>query len=321
MKSLKLWGETQKMELNESPKKDVTGVTHTPTFNETFDQFLIFAERVLQYDTSGEFKLSATGNQANATQTALNGYQNIYNKTRQSPKHIEKFREVYLKCRPLLVKEIPTDNFMEWFEKSTFVITPQEKSRNKIYLTVIFRNCCRIAEHIADEAERDPSKENLLNDPAATYPEHFMLYLFRLFYICADETDRQTMINSRIAELETKLRLGKDEVPAMSDGLNEIFSAARGLAEDIGINVPKDAPPISSNQFREMLGQFTKSDDTKKALKGMFEGVNISDPKQIPNAIGKILGKMQENASKPPEAVRRSMEATADDNIVTVSKS
>ena len=291
------------------------------SFPETLDNFIVFAEKVLQYDTTGELKLTSLGNQSNAVQAGLNGYRAVYNKTRTSPKHVEKFREVYVKCRSLFLKELPLDAFMEWFEKMGFTIMPQEKSRNKIHLTIIFRNCVRIAEHIAAEAEKHPEKESqLLNDPAAVYPEHFMLYLFRLFYHCADETDRQTMLVSRIEELETTLGLRKNEVPLVSDGLSDLFSAAREMAEGIGLKIPKNTPAFSGSQFKEVLTQFTKNDDTKKALKGIFEGVNINDPKEIPGAIGKLLNKMQQTASEPPEAVQRANNATADNQCVTATK-
>ena len=299
---------------NDDDKIEVT------SFTESLDSFIAFAEKVLQYDTTGELKLTSMGNQSNAVQAGLNGYRAVYNKTRESQKHVQKFKEIYLKCRPQFLKELPLDSFMEWFEKMGFTIMPQEKSRNKIHLTIIFRNCVRIAEHIAGEAERNPEKESqLLNDPAAVYPEHFMLFLFRLFYNCTDETDRQTMLVSRIEELETTLGLRKNEVPLVSDGLSDLFSAAREMAEGIGLNIPKNTPAISGTQFKEVLGQFTKNEDTKKALKGIFEGVNINDPKEIPGAIGKLLGKMSATAQETPEAVQRANAATADNQGATSS--
>lgn len=283
------------------------------TFQEIFDGFLNFAEKVLQYDTTGEFKLSVTGSQSNAVQAALVGYREVYAKTRTSDKHLEKFREIYQNCRPFFLKDIALDEFMDWFESTSFSIIPTEKSRRKIYLTVIFRNCVRIASRLADEAARFPEKEEqLLSDPASVFPEQFMLYLFRIFYYCADETDRQTMINSRIQELEKTLNLGENENPVSTDGLLDIMSAAREMAEDIGISMPKEAPKISSNQFKEVLGQFTKNDELKKGLKGAFEGININDPKEIPNVIGRLLNKMSQAATTPPEAVQKSLNATAD---------
>jgi Asp-tRNA(Asn)/Glu-tRNA(Gln) amidotransferase C subunit len=295
--------------------------TQVLTFQDTFDNFLNFAEKVLQYDTTGEFKLSVTGSQSNGVQVALNGYREVFNNTRNSAKHLDKFREVYQKCRPYFLKGLSLDEFMEWFSDSSFVIAPTDKSRRKIYLTIIFRNCVRIASRVADEVTRHPEKEEeLLNNPAAVYPEQFMLYLFRMFYHCADETDRQTMINKYISELEKTLNLGQNENPVSTDGLSEIMSAAREMAAGIGIDMPKESPKISSSQFKEVLRQFTKNDELKKGLKSAFEGININDPKEIPNAIGRLLNKMSQAASTPPEAVQRSMNATADNQVASSSK-
>jgi hypothetical protein len=283
------------------------------TFNDALDNFIVFAEKILQYDTAGEMKLSSLGSRSNAIQTGLMGYRNVYNKTRESLKHVEKFREVYDKCRPQFLRDLPLDDFMDWFEKTGFTIMPQPNSRNKFHLTIIYRNCVRIATRIDEEAEKFPEKKgDLLNDPAAVYPEHFMLYLFRIFYHCADETDRQTIINPQIDELEIALGLKKNEVPELGDGVFDIISAAKDVAKDIGINIPKNAQIPSGAQFKQALSQITKDKNTRETLKSVFDGVDINDPKNMPSAIGRLLSKMTEAAQETPDAVKRANEATSD---------
>ena len=277
------------------------------SFTDTFDHFFAFAEKVLKYDLSGELKLTSTN--VNAIQSALNGYKQIYNKTRISQKHIDKFSEIYKKCRPTLIKD-DLDTFMFWFKESSFTIIPKEHSRNKIFLTIIFRNCIRIAEHISEQAET-PGNEHLLNDTAAMYPEYFMLHLFRLFCFCTDDADKSAILTPYIVQLESVLGLRKDEVPEIADIGTEILSAAAEMAQDMGFNVPKGRPDINANQFKEMLRSITQNPDAKEAIKGVFSGVDMSDPKDLPNAIGKLLSKMTETASERPEGVKKALAATA----------
>lgn len=313
------------MQMEETSEKQIMnneGVEVT-SFTVALDNLIVFAEKILHYDTSGGLSLSSLGNKSNAVQTGLSGYRTVYNKTRQSPKHVEKFKEVYDKCRLQFLKEMPLDDFMEWFGKQGFTITPQPNSRNKICLTIIFRNCVRIADNIAADAERYPQKaEELLNDPAAVYPEHFILYLFRIFYHCADETDRQTMIVPQIEELEKALGLRQNEVPPVSNSLTEVLDYARDTLEDldIGFKIPKGAKLPQGMNWKQALDQAKQNPEARGALKEVFQGVDLNDPKNLPGAIGKLLGKMSDNAKEVPEAVKRANEATADNYPVTSKK-
>lgn len=296
----------------EEPVEATKGI---PSFTETMDSFLILAEKVLHYDTSGELIVQTSG-QASGIQMALNGYKMIYDKTRDPPtKHIEKMKEVYAKCRSFFLRDTPLEDFMKWLgDESSFVIAPSANSRNRLYLTSIFRNCSRIASHIADKAARSPEQaEELYNNPAAVYPEYFTLYLLRMFYHCAGPSDRETLIAPRIKELEKMLNLAEDEVPIISDGLSELMSMAGELASDMGLEVPKNAGKINGTQLKQAMGEWTKNADMKSTLKSFFEGVDLKNTKDFPSAIGMILGKMQETAQAIPEPVQRSLNATADD--------
>lgn len=278
------------------------------SFTETFDKLFELAENVLKYNTNGELSLLT---QASAIQVGLNKYKLVYEQTKENPaKHIEKFKEVYSKCRPQLIKSKDLDSFMLWFKDSSLLIQPGEKAQSKIYLTVIFRNCCRIAENIAEQVDKDPSKAYLSNDPAAVYPEYFMLYLFRLFSHAADQVDRDAILIPKITQLEVTLGLKKDQSPVMSDGLSDLFSAVGDIAKDMGISLPNGGQGLSAPDFQQMLGSL-KNPETKNQMKEMFKGVNLKDAKDLPKLFERLMGKMSETATQVPEPVQRSLDATA----------
>lgn len=284
-------------------------------FTETMDSFLILAEKIFQYDVSGKMLMKSSG-QNNGMKTAFLGYKAIYNRTRSPPKkHMEKMAEVYAKCRTVLMKDEPIDEFMLWFHDNTsFVISPTATSKNKLYLTSIFRNCSRIAMCIAEEAKKNPDKANdLLNDPAAVYPEQFTLYLLRMFYHCAEASDKNTIIKPKIEQLESMLSLDKNETPSTSDGISDIFSVAADIASGIGLNIPNEMKDIDKDQFKQIINEFSSNDDMKNTIKSFFSGVDIKNANDLPGAITKVFSKMQETADTVPEPVRRSLEAKAED--------
>jgi len=290
--------------------------THSvPDFVETFDNFLILAERVLQYDTSGEMVVSMTG-QSNALQLGLKRYKLVYGQTKQSQKHLQKFQEIYEKCRGCFIK-MDLEEFMSWFEeKSSFVISPTPNGRSKLYLTVIFRSCVRIAQHIAEQAEKNPSKaEQMYRDPAAVYPEYFMLYLMRIFYHAADELDRKKLIQPKLKELEQTLGLNEDEAPVIGDGFSELMNAAGEIASELGLDIPKGGMGVGGKELRQALNQIRSDGETKDTVKQFLAGLDLKNTKDFPSMIGKVLNKMQETAGQVPEPVQKSMDATAEDEM------
>lgn len=282
-----------------------------PTFVETMDSFLLLAEKTFQYDSNGE--LSVGTGQNSGMKVAFNGYRTIYNKTRTPPtKHIEKMTEVYQKCRSKLLSSESMEEFMFWFnDESSFVIVPTATSKNKLYLTSIFRACSKIAMAVADEARRDPSRvDEILNTPAAIYPEQFMLLLLRMFYHCADPSDKETLVQPKILELQEMLGVSGSEAPSSNDGLNDIMAMAGDIASSMGMPKEKMAA-IDTAAIRKTMNEWAQNDIMKETVKNFFSGVDLKNPQDLPNVISKVFAKMQENIDTVPEPVKRSLEASA----------
>ena len=82
------------------------------TFRENFEKLLELAERTLDYDADGG------RSSKNAVMTsALVSYKNVYAKTKSNPiKHIEKFNELYAKCKKAIVDSPTYEDFMEYLD-------------------------------------------------------------------------------------------------------------------------------------------------------------------------------------------------------------
>lgn len=287
------------------------------SFNDALDNLIIFSEKVLVYSATGELNLSSLGSRTNAIQTGLNSYRVMYNKSREFAGHLNRFKEVYNNCRPQFVKDVSMEDFMTWFaDKSSFTITPQSGSKSKICLSIIFRNCARIAANISADSEKYPHKaEELLNDPAAVYPEHFMISLFRIFYHCAEQIDRQTMIVPRIEELERSLGLNKNEVPQTGDFMSEVMNGGRDFLEEMtGQKIPKNIKfpaGVGNMDIKSMMKGFSSDPGNKEKFQKIFKGVDCKNPSQIPNIVSNLLTTMAETAAEEPEAVKRANAATS----------
>lgn len=271
------------------------------TFQTVFDNFLIFAEKVLKHDISGDLVLDSGSVQCNAIQAQFNRYKALYNKTRTDEGHINLLKRIYNNCRNALLRN-DLDKFMDWFSNQRFEIVASKRAQ--IRLTVIFRNCIRIAESIDEE---DAEKDN----PAGTYPESFMLHLLRLFMFCADETDKNTFLKKYISELEDTLGLNEGEVPLTSDGFKEVYSAIVNLARESGVDIP-DNVKLSGRKISKMLTEITKHEGTKNSVKEIFKDVDIKNGKLGPATLTKIMERMAENAKSMPDPLVRSLNATAD---------
>jgi hypothetical protein len=271
-----------------------------PPFEDTLDKFMEFINSVLRYSPGGNIVVKSSS----VIQTAYNGYKNVLSKTKPQS-HLKLYKEVYLQCEHKL-KTNNLDDFMEWFrDKTNFTISPREKTRNKLLLTTIFRNCCRVSEQLADEAEKNPEA---LEEPGNLFPENFMLFLLRIFYYCTD--DKAVLIN-HITELEEKLNLDKGSDPDVTDPFNDMVAFASEAASKAGIQMPATMQPSQKKELRKMVSTFIKDKSTQETLRSVLKDVDIRNPKNFPKTIGKLLQKMGEDPEEP-EAVKQSMQATSD---------
>lgn len=288
------------------------------TFPELFEQFLVFCEQILKYHVSGDLILNPKEKHPNKLQVGLKRYQRIFAETRDSKKHIDKFKEVYLKCRPMLI-EMTLDQFMLRFQKESLILSIEEGSQTKIYLTVFFNKCCKIAKHVDEESRKSLTPDLYLEDPASAYPEMFMLHLYRLFTFCASEEDVRKYLQPKIEELEETLDVKKDEVPTFSTGMNEFYGAFQNLADKVGLKIPQNGK-LTDHQFMQTMNQAMNDPKMIDSLRGMFGGMDLNDPKTVYESIMKALGEMQKNAQMMPEGVQKSLDAGNDGELALVPR-
>ena len=307
---------TSTVEKVENPKK----------FTDVFDEFFIFAEKILAYVPSNDILGTAVGRmngESNSVQVALRGYKRVYNdcdETRNHEMHVQKMKEIYDKCRPFLLAtkksdETSVSSFITWLnKKSALTMSLKEKSKNKILFSAIARKCCSIADAIeenADEAEKAGDMalaQQYLDDPVSLFPEKFILHLLRLFYFCADETDKRVIIAPKIKEMESMLGLSEDQTPShggANEGLNGLISMATKAAKAMGVKDIPDNIDINSKQFTDVLNTLTKSGALEGTLKNVFAGINMNDMSGIPAAISQVVNRMKETGVAVPEGVQK----------------
>ena len=284
-----------------------------PTFAECVENLFTLCDKVLKYNLEGELVLTST--KSNGIVSGFRGYRTLFNKSKDSSVHVTKFKEVYDKCKPVLEKSATLDDFVSWFkDKPTFILAPRPDSSNKLYLSVIFRKCLTIAGHLNEEAERYPERaDRLLADVGAVFPEHYLLCLLRIFYHCTTSLKEKDMLLDHVTEIENNMGLNSGDVPDVDDPLASMFSSVIEVAKDMGMEIPDNAPQITSSSFKEAIAGFGNNPQMKEALKSTLKGINLKNPGDIGSAFSQIFENMRTTVDTVPEPVQRSLEATADD--------
>jgi hypothetical protein len=274
------------------------------TFEECIENLFGLADQVTKYNGSGD--LGLTTSNVDPIGTKIRKYKAVYGKTKESTKHLAKFQEVYMKCRSRFLQAEEFDVFMLWFESQSFTIS----ATDQVYfpLSIIFRKCCTISRNIDEQALKDSSTEAHVG---STYPEMFMLHLFRLFIFAAPAED-QTKVALTVKTLEETLGLTSGDNPDPVDGLADVVGMASDVISDMGVQVPKGA--FNAGEFKKAIGSFTKNSDAKNTLKKMFSGIKLDGATKddIPKVFSKIFEGMQQNAEQVPEPLQRSMNATVE---------
>lgn len=278
------------------------------TFAEAMDSFLIFAERVLSYAPSGVKKVN--DNSSNKLKIALGYYKNVFNKTRESKKHVKLFSEIYKACRGLMMEYPEIDQFMSQFMNKIFVVKISENSDSKIYLSAIFRYCTRIASEADDRYEK--GVEGALEDPAMTYPESFMLHLFRLFMFCASESDKTELLVPKIEILEKSLNLRPNEVPQTGgSGFEKLIQFSTNLAREIGMDVP-NINDASIPEIENMMSRLTSDKKMKDMVKKVIGNVNYKDPSKLQDVFFNLASMLNETAKNPSPELNEAMMITSE---------
>ncbi len=273
------------------------------TFDDHFTSLFSLADQVVKYDGSGDLTIRTSN--VDPIGTKVRKYKRAYEQTKTNPAHLAKFVDVYKACRRKYLDANDFDEFMLWFEKQSYKIA----ATDQVYfpLSIIFRKSCVVARNIDEKSAKDSSVDGHVG---STYPEQFMLHLFRIFLFTCSKEDKKK-IEETVDTLETNLGLKEGENPDPVDGLSDVVSMATDVIGDMGLNIPKGS--FNASDFKNVISNFTKDPNAKKQMKKMFSGIKIKDKDDIPGAFSQIFEKMKENAAEIPEPVQRSMAASSDD--------
>lgn len=321
-------------ESSEPPKEEATIPINEPSFEDALDKFFIFSEKVLNY-SSNDLLQKLKSEDHNPLLTSLKSYKNAYNiseKTRRASIHKENFAKVYNECRPFFIKATNSQgfnslkDFMDWLSGSTpksssIVIQISEKTKSKIMISAIARVCLRIRNDLdgyAKQALKQDDEDSAMqyrSDPAFQYLQVYVLHLMRLFYFCADITDRNALIGPKLSELESELGVESETEKNNQGGLNDLVHMAAGVAKKIGVKGIPDNFNANSNHLKEALSEMSKNPQVTETLKTLMSGIDFHNPQALSSAFSGIVEKL--GKVPKPEAVQRAESA----NILTKEES
>jgi len=272
------------------------------SFDDCFEKLFELTTQVLKYDSAGEMSIKTSN--IDPIGSKVRKYRSAYGKTKSSEHHLRKFQDIYEKCQRKYLECEDFDEFMLWFEKQNYMINATNAV--SFPLTIIFRKCCVISRASDENARKEETSTLHIG---STFPEQFMLHLFRIFMLVASKED-QEKIQETISNLEQILGLASGENPEPFDSLSEFVGMTTDVMSDMGINVPKSA--LSSFDFKKALGEFSRNPSAKTNLRKMFKGIKLGDKGDLPEAFKTIISKMQDNVTILPEPLERSLKASVE---------
>ena len=312
--------EKSKVDTPTGSSTDTQTINAKKEFIDLLDEFLEFCGNIVNFRANDEIKLQSAKPQISPIKTGVEKYRLVFKETQSSPKHVEKFAEVYKSCRSKLSinvsnTEESTHEFMDWFSTKTFTVSPTEKSKATLFLCILFKKCISIADRVSEMAEKEQdvdAKEKIMSDPATIYPEIFMIHLLRVFVQCAPVEDAEEFIIPRIRYLESSNSIVEDANPDSQTDINDWIGTVAGLAKDIGVEMPSAMNGKSRSEMQKAFNYVSKNPETKDMLRETFKGIDLKDPTKIKQSFAKIMERMQENSEKIPEPVQRSLNATVE---------
>lgn len=268
------------------------------SFDTNIKALFTLTEQITKYDGNGNLSVSSV----NPIDVVFRKFRGLYEKTSNKESFMKLFVALYGKCSKQHLACESMDDFMLWFEDQKFIIDVT----TKVYfpVTVIFRKACTIARD-ADQAMQTSKEQE--GSVGSTYPEQFMLHLFRIFADCVSPSDS---IKKTATELEETLGLMAGQIPEPSDGLTNLVTMAKDVMGDMNPNLAKQS--INPHEIKNALANFKSTPEMKNAMKKMLGGIKLDNAKDGKAAMMNILTQMQENATELPEAIQRSMNATVD---------
>ncbi|MEM3858060.1 MAG: hypothetical protein QW478_01495 [Candidatus Micrarchaeaceae archaeon] len=285
--------------------------TKESPFVSTYNELLNLCEKILMNDN----------NKVSILRSGILGYKKLLNLKPDHPKHVEKLKEVYKQCKQQLINsQNDYDEFLDWFQNTNFVISPKEESKKgRIHLSIIYKVGLRISKEIYEKAEnatKQEEKEEYLNNPAAMFPETFILYLLRLFRFCCDKGEAESIINPIIEKLEKALGLKANENPVFADSFSELWNVGLEIAETVGIELPKNSKDINIGykDVQKAVKAYKSNDNIKKSVKSelqnVLKGVKITDPSNLPEVFNKVFNQMKNNVNAKKEEINNKLEQT-----------
>jgi len=289
-------------------------------FIEAMKDMLTFATEVYKYDTEGSVR--PDGN-TNLNLSNLIKYKNFYlgtdrnpNGTREDPSHFNQMTSIYKKCCPNILKADKASDFQDWLLEQKFFIkitvdTNKRKLSFSFLLTSIYEHSVRMADFLSDEREKSGEEGSKME----LYPDMFCYYFLRILLFCTNSETEKDQIYNLIDELHEILKPAEDGSLDYKEPMSDMVSLADELASELGVPIPKgQRKNINLKDFKSNVKNMIKQPETKKAMKKMLEGIDMTspNPKDLATVFSRMAQSFQDTAIIEPPGLSEARGAKAE---------
>jgi len=194
----------------------------------------------------------------------------------------------------------------------------ERSEKRKFNLSEIYSIACQIRENSIESLKGLPQQEH--ENPEMKYPDFFLLYLYRIFELCAtDENDKQELREIiHVLEEDCGITIAGQQVPKHNNPLEGILGMAKnlfsGLNGSTGTNIDTTTifPDISKT-----IGTVFQHENIKKLTEEMapaVQGENVAE------SMGKFFNLIQ-NPDFIDKALKNIISAVPAETMDTLTKS
>lgn len=293
------------------PKEDSEGEDTTDNTTDKVDVFdqemrALFEhmQNIITTNDAKKLKLKV-GNQAtNPILRCLNQYRKFYEKSDPAD-HKTNFVEIFIKHRIGVLKGYTSD---AWLTKNNVIVQFGEGPKfalNRLMLSACYNTAVRLRDEAL--ARLGGSNNNNTNNnnveippevyddtPELTYPETFMLHLYRIFAECCDllpnAATEKKKFGPIIAEAEEFLGIEAGESADSSPGFGGIMNLAGSLMNKFGIKPPPGTQMPSGKEIEKVFSTIFNNPQAVDVVGNLFGQLQgCSDVKEVAKTVASNL--------------------------------
>lgn len=205
----------------------------------------------------------------------------------------EDILDAYKRYKVAILKGWKHDDWLRRGDASIYSGSIEPDKKRRIMLSMIYTMATQLREKSLEELKGLP-EEAFDGKLELTFPQYFLLYLYRVFMLTLDGGEDVTKLNNIVSELERELKLRTEIVSTEAPLTDGILGFAKDMAAKMGVTLPENLnfKPESGKNLMEVMSSMFQRPETQEFIQDI--GNTFKESKDFTEALPKIFGKIKD---------------------------